>query len=108
MEIHNPNCFLTKRKEKLDLYAYEAIIDVEVKEITPTGRCPSCEGDVYGTKYCSSECSAIGNRKVRKRPSKDSLKKMMSEMSMVAIGDKYGVSDNAIRKWAKQYKLLSL
>lgn len=34
------------------------------------------------------------------------LEKDISEMSMVKVGKKYNVSDNAVRKWLKQYKLL--
>ncbi len=37
------------------------------------------------------------------RPSKEELEKMISEMPMVAIGKKYGVTDNAVRKWVKYY-----
>lgn len=45
-------------------------------------------------------------RKVENRPDEESLKKMISEMSWCAIGRKYGVSDNAVRKWAKAYKII--
>lgn len=45
-------------------------------------------------------------RKVKNRPSKDELEEMLKETTYKAIGRKYGVSDNAIRKWAKSYKLL--
>lgn len=43
-------------------------------------------------------------RKVE-RPSVAELQAMLQTMPMVKIGDKYGVSDNAIRKWAKRYGL---
>jgi hypothetical protein len=31
---------------------------------------------------------------------------MMNNMSWVAIGNKFGVSNNAVRKWAKKYNLI--
>jgi hypothetical protein len=55
--------------------------------------------------YCSNKCRAKGRRKV-KRPSPSTLKKEMTEMSFLALGRKYGVSDNAVRKWARTYDLL--
>lgn len=55
-------------------------------------------------KYCSKSCldAAPKQRKVE-RPSKEQLSDDLQQMSWVAIGRKYGVSDNAIRKWAKTY-----
>lgn len=43
-------------------------------------------------------------RKVE-RPSKEILEKEINESSFCALGRKYGVSDNAIRKWCKAYKI---
>jgi len=70
------------------------------KELVSSGSCPICKTNVYGTKYCSVGCSAFSKRKI-KRPTK---KQDIDNMSYCAVGKKYGVSDNAIRKWMKQYK----
>lgn len=43
-------------------------------------------------------------RKVN-RPTKDELKKLISEHPWTKIGKMFGVSDNAIRKWAKRYNI---
>jgi hypothetical protein len=43
-------------------------------------------------------------RKVE-RPSKENLAKLMDQHPLTTIGKIYGVSDSAIRKWAKYYKL---
>lgn len=56
-------------------------------------------------KYCSVRCSYKAQRKVKKRPSPEELTHLMETMPMVKIGQKYGVSDNAVRKWAKSYGL---
>ena len=37
-------------------------------------------------------------------PNSLQLKTDMQQMSMVKVGKKYGVSDNSIRKWVKQYE----
>ena len=49
-------------------------------------------------KYCSCKCAKIGRRRVN-RPSKEILLKEIEETNYCAVGRKYGVSDNAIRKW---------
>lgn len=45
-------------------------------------------------------------RKIKNRPSKNELSKMIIETSYSAVGRKYGVSDNTIRKWAKNYGII--
>ncbi len=49
------------------------------------------------------KCSAINHRKVE-RPAYEILLKEIKENSYLAVGRKYGVSDNAIRKWIKNYE----
>ena len=99
-ELHSPETNLIIESQGHDN------IHINTKNlIFQTGICPSCNTPVYGTKYCSIKCAKIGNRKVE-RPSKDDLKNLLSDMSYCAIGRKYGVSDNAIRKWAKKYELI--
>ena len=64
-------------------------------------------------RYCSAACGCRhDNRRrgpwlaVRKvtRPSYETLLAELAESSYVAVGRKYGVSDNAVRKWVKRYK----
>ncbi len=52
--------------------------------------------------YCSVECFGISNRKVE-RPTKEILQQEIKNMSWLEMSRKYGVSDNAVRKWAKKY-----
>tara|TARA_Y100000310_G_scaffold345019_1_gene461211 strand:+ start:2968 stop:3978 length:1011 start_codon:yes stop_codon:yes gene_type:complete len=56
-------------------------------------------------KNCSSTCQYEAQRKVA-HPSPVQLKADIESMSWVAIGNKYGVSDNAVRKWARKYKII--
>jgi transposase-like protein len=44
-----------------------------------------------------------GARKVE-RPPYEALLTEVRELGYVAVGRKYGVSDNAIRKWLRQYE----
>ena len=56
-------------------------------------------------KFCSNDCRAPFRNKVE-RPDKEQLICDMKILPMVKIGIKYGVSDNAVRKWAKGYGLI--
>ena len=69
--------------------------------------CSLCSLTLQGTneKYCSDECFKLDLRKVE-RPSKEILRDDIDTMSWLAIGRKYGVSDNAVRKWAKKYGII--
>lgn len=70
--------------------------------IFPTGKCPTCDKEVYGTRYCSVECASIGHRKVL-RPTKIELDNLIKDSSIYAVSKKYGVSWHSVRKWMRQY-----
>jgi protein-arginine kinase activator protein McsA len=59
----------------------------------------------FAQKFCCTECYGLYSRKVD-RPTKNQLKKEIKENTWVNIGKKYGVSDNAVRRWAKNYGLI--
>jgi hypothetical protein len=63
--------------------------------------------------YCSRECGQrwdrkgvpkLGQRKVRERPPYAQLIAEVEATSWSAVGRKYGVSDNAVRKWVRAYE----
>ena len=56
--------------------------------------------------YCSNKCNGKAKRVVKNRPSKEELSELINNNSWVFIGRKYGVTDNAIKKWARSYKLI--
>lgn len=101
-EIHYPDCAfdnvdeLTNANNRLN---YESCVS-----LMPSGVCPVCQKEVYGTKYCSVDCCGLGSRKVD-RPSKEELAQLLSCKNWCEIGRMYNVSDNAIRKWAKKYNI---
>ena len=51
------------------------------------------------------KCTHINSRVVKERPSKEKLKQMIREESFLAIGKKFNVTDNAIRKWCRAVNL---
>jgi predicted nucleic acid-binding Zn ribbon protein len=55
-------------------------------------------------RFCSHSCSNISRRKV-KRPSREQLIDDIEKLSLVKVGKKYGVSDNAVRKWMKSLRI---
>lgn len=81
--------------------------------------CPSCGGTFAPRhvrhRYCSLTCWGKvaaqlyrgqrhpDTRKVP-RPSYEQLKADLQTMSFCAVGRKYGVSDNAVRKWLRSYE----
>ena len=68
-------------------------------------KCAICGALTDNKKYCSYSCSNLGSRIVD-RPTKEKLRDCIDSMPWTHIGKKYGVSDNAARKWAKLYDLL--
>jgi len=89
--------------------------------------CPNCNsqtstfaGRRFKKEYYCDECGAIKGKYSEKcrgcaskgfhkvpHPTKEQLASDIEQMSWVAIGKKYGVSDNAVRKWARKYGLVS-
>ena len=75
------------------------------KIIDPDRVCPICGKPFKGKgtqKYCSQECYKEDNK--GNRPTLLQLIQDFKELkSFVQVGVKYGVSDNAVRKWCKLY-----
>ncbi len=81
-------------------------------------RCELCSKKfipAYGTqrfcsRYCGQRCkrkpgvARSSLRRVHPRPSYERLQAETREVGFLATGRKYGVSDNAIRKWIRAYE----
>lgn len=67
--------------------------------------CPDCGKEISKrSKYCSV-CAFTHKRKID-RPTKETLLYDFNKLgSLLKVGNKYGVSDNTIRKWLKSYNL---
>ena len=60
--------------------------------------CSKCGKPIYKTATYCSDCYAFLQRTVE-RPNREELKQLIRTLSFTKIGEKYGVTDNSIRKW---------
>jgi hypothetical protein len=82
----------------------------------PARECLRCGGQFVpgadSQRYCSRACGAGGDRAPHPRPESRRVERppyqqLLAELaatSFSAVGRKYGVSDNAIRKWVRAYE----
>jgi hypothetical protein len=82
----------------------------------PDRPCPTCRRvfrpSTGGQRYCSTSCAGRGERnraaqRARRRVSRppyDQLVREIEALGYLGAGRKYGVSDNAIRKWRRAYE----
>jgi hypothetical protein len=97
-----------------------ATLDTHCGRNLPRERvCPGC-GETFVPRnirhrYCSQKCWGVvkgtalrgvpvPDRRKVERPSYKQLMTDVASMSFLAIGRKYGVSDNAVRKWIRWYE----
>lgn len=73
-----------------------------IRNRKPKNRCSMCLKEISKKGKICSGCLGLCNRKVA-RPEKSVILSDIQELGYLATGRKYGVSDNAIRKWIKQY-----
>lgn len=62
-------------------------------------KCLMCKAPSVN-KFCSQKCYQLSNR-VAVRPPKKQLEKELEQSNFTQVAKKYGVSDNAIRKWLR-------
>jgi hypothetical protein len=103
LQIVCPNCAAT-----LDTHCGRNVLRVRA--------CAVCREPFQPTshqqRHCSKQCSARSGpnrlRAVRdrtvERPPYDQLLREIEATSWSAVGRKYGVSDNAVRKWVRRYE----
>jgi hypothetical protein len=69
---------------------------------------PRYSGQRYCSRYCGSRWNRAGIRRpgTRKveRPPHAQLLDEVEEFGYLAVGRKYGISDNAVRKWLREYE----
>ena len=78
--------------------------------------CPVCDAvfrpSTGGQRYCSTSCAGRGENNRREqiarrrvsRPPYDQLLREIDALGYAGVGRRYGVSDNAVRKWRRAYE----
>ena len=89
--------FIESRAEEID----KLIQDLKTHKVY---YCKTCGKEVWQGNDCCPECAAKKLRIVE-RPNRELLKEKIRNQTFISIGNEYGVSDNAIRKWCKAYNL---
>jgi len=92
----------------IERFGVDRVNSGKAKAVTSVARCEVC-GNCLQAKQkraCSRECVNVLRRKAKDRPSKAELELMLQTQSYVALGRAYGVSNNAVKKWARTYGLL--
>lgn len=109
--IRDINCGRTWHQDNIE-YPIRKFWQVNGKNYatsTPEGQkfntiCPICGGLKYSTSPMCKNCADQKQRHTE-RPDRDTLLKEIANSSFVATGSKYGVTDNAVRKWCAAYGL---
>ena len=111
---YKDRCDLLNRKQDIALNLKEKLEMAMQKAQQPKERiiklnkiCPICGKAFHGRSeqiYCSQVC-VHKNQQKTERPNRETLKNEIRKFSFLQLGKKYGVSDNAIRKWCKAYNL---
>lgn len=74
--------------------------------IKSSRECPICgQKKDSSANLCKFCCDKYLKRKVIDRPLREELKQKIRNTAFTKIGKEYNVSDNAIRKWCKNYDL---
>jgi hypothetical protein len=97
-----------------------ATLDTHCGRNVPRERtCPGCDGTFEPRgirhRFCSPECwHTVNSKRLRgvprperrkvERPPYAALTAEIAQLGYRAVGRKYGVSDNAVRKWVRQYE----
>ena len=110
LKIEVDKCDLLCKNCHAELHDEEYKSGLYIQHPVGDRKCPVCnEMFKYNLqndkKFCSSLCAAFSRRKVE-RPSREELAKDIGNISWRAMGEKYKVSDNAVKKWAKKYNLI--
>ena len=96
--IEENNIIQKPKKEKQQKTKPQKNIKIE------TNHCIDCGKIINNRSKRCEECEHKRQRKT-KWPQRDELKNLIRTESFSSIGKKYNVSDNAIRKWCKNYNL---
>lgn len=94
LRILCPNCHALVTRKSVKRHDRSCkVCSSPISKGSKKGMCHACAN--------SSRDSSTYYRKVKDRPDREELLKMVDEMGYCAVGRKYGVSGNAVKKWMK-------
>lgn len=64
--------------------------------------CVFCGKATKNTRFCSFECYSIFHRKVKDRPTPETLNELVWKHPVIVIAKTLGVSDKCVKKWCVQ------
>jgi len=88
-------------KEKIKNAILNEIEYDKNKQIKSIKKFCECGKEIKKTSKQCEKCYRINERKVKDRPSKKELTLMIKESSLEAVGRKYNVTGNTVKKWLK-------
>lgn len=83
----------------------EVTLEVEATKRGVEGRCCDCGCVIDKTATRCIPCAARQRRRVEDRPTGYELAQLIAELGFSGVGRKFGVTDNAVRKWCKTENL---
>lgn len=97
---------ILRERENFNNFSYNEIHIIEKTKTNyeSKNKCKECGKPITNKATLCEECYRK-NRRVVERPSRNELKKLIRLLPFIQIGNQYGVSDNAIRKWCDSYNL---
>lgn len=103
IQLVKENAYLKERLSKYEKVEEES----KDEDDKPEHVCLDCGTKIFKKSLrclsCNGKSSNNIKRKVENRPPLEQLIKEVKETSYLAVGKKYSVSDNCIRKWIKSY-----
>ena len=95
---------ILREKEDFIGTKIERNICLSEKERKSSNQCELCGQEISNKAKMCQQCYNLSRRKVE-RPTREELKMLIRTTSFVQIGKQFNLSDNAIKKWCKDYNL---
>ena len=97
---------LVKDYKPMKQRIYDSKSEYECKQCGKKFEGSSIKNRIYCSKECASKSIAEKCSKVENKPNKEQLQELIDSKPWTTIGDMFGVSDNAVRKWIRSYNLV--